>query len=161
MSFGRRIITQRHFTKVGNNNWIFFSKPLSDDEKFDKITLFQIGDVRLKRHILCTGGNPYDPDNWDYYAKRVTRLYLNDPDPKSRRSRLYKRQNGLCPVCETPLDLNEEWEIHHIIPRSKKGSEKLSNLSLLHKTCHRQITYTKNNKLKALFNSAGLDRSAD
>jgi 5-methylcytosine-specific restriction endonuclease McrA len=45
----------------------------------------------------------------------------------------------------------EETEIHHIVPKKFGGGDEFSNLLLLHKECHKQLTYTKSEKLKARF----------
>lgn len=152
----RREIVKRHFTRMGNDKWVFCDVPSRDGFQTDKITLFQIGNVRMKRHLLCTGGNPYDPLNHKYYTERTVRICNVDPNPKSVRSRLSQMQKGLCPVCHMALTREEELEVHHVIPRKEKGSNKLSNLRLIHKVCHKQLTHTKNKKLKAAFKAAGL-----
>ena len=151
-----REIVKRHFTRIGNDKWVFCDVPSRDGFQTDKVTLFQIGNVRMKRHLLCTGGNPYDPSNHKYYANRIVRICNVDPNPKSVRSRLARTQKALCPVCNTALTREEELEVHHIIPRKDKGSNKLSNLKLVHKVCHKQLTHTKSKKLKAAFKAAGL-----
>ena len=62
---------------------------------------------------------------------------------------LYKKQRGLCTVCKEPLGyLKEEaLEIHHIIPVSKWVNNvelnKISNLRLIHKMCHKMIHVSK------------------
>ena len=55
-----------------------------------------------------------------------------------RVSKLIKRQYGRCAICKeyfTPVDIIEA---DHIVPRSKGGSDKYSNLQALHKHCHIQ-----------------------
>lgn len=51
---------------------------------------------------------------------------------------LIRLQNGQCGICGisfTPMDVIET---DHIIPRSKGGPDKFSNLQALHKHCHVQ-----------------------
>jgi 5-methylcytosine-specific restriction endonuclease McrA len=38
----------------------------------------------------------------------------------------------------------EDINLHHIIPRKDGGHYSLTNIAPLHKTCHENITYTKN-----------------
>ena len=62
---------------------------------------------------------------------------------------LYKRQKGLCPLCNTPLGylLEDNLEIHHVdsIADAVKTNQashqvnRLDNLMLVHKTCHKGL----------------------
>lgn len=47
--------------------------------------------------------------------------------------------------------MHEDLEVPHILPRKERGSDELSNLLFLHKTCHQQIMYSKNGHLKAVW----------
>lgn len=38
----------------------------------------------------------------------------------------------------------EDIHLHHIIPRKDRGPHSLTNIAPLHRTCHVNITYTKN-----------------
>ena len=31
------------------------------------------------------------------------------------------------------------WDVHHVLPKSKGGDDRLSNLQMLHINCHKQI----------------------
>lgn len=65
---------------------------------------------------------------------------------EQRRQRILKRDAGLCQACLANGIVNycagKKYGAHvdHIIPRSKGGSEKDSNLQTLCATCHRQKT---------------------
>jgi RNA-directed DNA polymerase len=154
----RKEIFRRHFTKVGNLKWVFNGPPLSmlgNKREIDKVTLFQINYVKMKRHSLCAPLNNFDPKNYKYFEKRIARTSLLTVYTKRIQERLFASQKGLCLVCDSPiLDYDEKAEIHHVIPRSRGGSDKFKNLRLVHKECHHQITYTKNPKLLAAFKDA-------
>jgi len=51
------------------------------------------------------------------------------------------KQEGKCLYCKIRFDELSELNchIHHIIPRSKEGTDALRNLSLLHPECHQQL----------------------
>jgi len=53
-------------------------------------------------------------------------------------------------------NIYEDLEIHHILSKKDRGSDKLSNLLLLHKTCHKQITYSKDEHFKAVWRKQGI-----
>ena len=52
-------------------------------------------------------------------------------------------QDGTCPYCKNQIIeeevVNGEIHAHHMLPRSFKGTEKYSNLRLLHKECHIEL----------------------
>jgi RNA-directed DNA polymerase len=158
----RKTLVKRYFTKVGNLRWVFYGPPLSlpgNEKTIDKVTLFQINYVKMTRHTLCLPLNPYDPENYSYFQKRLARSPI--PMAKNKRTfeRLFKSQKGLCPVCHIPLmEYDDTSEIHHRVPRAKGGSDKFKNLLLLHKSCHLQVTHTKNPKLLAAFKDSGIIR---
>ena len=62
------------------------------------------------------------------------------------KERLFKRQNGICSLCDRPIDpdylLTNGTHIHHINP-IKKGGDKfvLRNLTLTHPWCHRALKH--------------------
>ena len=52
---------------------------------------------------------------------------------------LWKEQGGICPVCTQKITTLTGWHNHHIVWRSKGGSDGADNRVLLHPTCHRQV----------------------
>ena len=84
---------------------------------------------------------------WDY------RLLEADPVPDSLRFQVLKASGGRCALCgitknDSPLDVD------HIIPRSRGGSNDISNLQVLCAKCNR----TKGNKDDADYRPSPLDR---
>lgn len=57
-----------------------------------------------------------------------------------RVEKLYKRQQGYCPLCRRPINgeqiRDNHLHIHHLNPEAKRGDHRLSNLRLLHDDCH-------------------------
>jgi len=51
-----------------------------------------------------------------------------------------KRQKGICPCCGNPITRDDiasnKAHVHHMLPRSKGGTDGLNNLRLLHLSCH-------------------------
>ena len=85
------------------------------------------------------------------YNKWTTWIFerRNVGDISNKWSELYKQQKGICVICKQSLGylLEENLEIHHIEPVSKPSLKdevnQLSNLMLLHKSCHREISVVK------------------
>ena len=69
----------------------------------------------------------------------MSRGYPSDWD--HRRSKVYKRDNYACQNCGRTGGPhgNAELHAHHIVPKSKGGTHKTSNLKTLCKGCHNAI----------------------
>ena len=109
-------------------------------------------------YVLIKGdSHPFDQEQHDYLLKRRIRgAKTNLLLPTPKRIMAWK-QKDICPVCEKNLtNSNEALEIHHIKPILQGGNNELSNLILLHKNCHAQITFTKNPKIIATLKAKGL-----
>ena len=137
-------IFNKYFSKVERNKWI-----LTGMKNQESLKLFQISYVPIRRHVLCRNLNPYDPINVEYFLKRASSHSRHVLLSGKSKDVLVKKQKGICPVCGQHLLNGETLEIHHVIPRIKGGTDKTSNLKLLHKECHRQVTHSKNEKLRA------------
>ncbi len=56
------------------------------------------------------------------------------------KRRLLERQNGVCFICEKPIDLvlqRDALEIDHIIPIASDGKDEENNFALTHEFCNR------------------------
>jgi 5-methylcytosine-specific restriction endonuclease McrA len=77
-------------------------------------------------------------------AMPVHSLFLSKLKPDQRRelvNRLHVRQNGVCFICEKPIDLDlqrDALEIDHIIPIAADGKDEENNFALTHEPCNRR-----------------------
>ena len=53
-----------------------------------------------------------------------------------KRKRLFDLANGICYLCNKPITNMQEANIDHVIPRSRGGSNRMSNLRLTHESCN-------------------------
>jgi len=100
-------------------------------------TLWKHAWTKIKRHTLVKGKfSPDDPTLQKYWRARQANksVFLYGIKPI-----LARKQKGICLVCRQPLDNGELLHVHHIIAKALGGNDKVSNLCLLHKACHRQI----------------------
>lgn len=67
---------------------------------------------------------------------------------QNMRSYLMARENGKCQLCGKEFSKGHPSHIHHILERSKKGSDMPKNLAILHKKCHIKL-HKKGLKLSA------------
>jgi RNA-directed DNA polymerase len=146
-------ILEKYYCKRLGNKWILRCEQ-SDGKS--EMTLFQIPYVEMRRHQLCDSGNPYDPENYEYFKRRLSRSARYSILLGRMRSNLLKIQKGKCPVCTNSLLNGEDLEVHHILPRKDGGSDKPKNLLLLHKECHKQVTNSKNENTIAIWRQQGI-----
>ncbi len=94
--------------------------------------------------------NPEDKEYWEELNK-----IREDKRPFSILRKtdldLAASQNHVCPICFDSLYNGEIYHRHHIIERSKGGSNTFSNLILLHLPCHYQVHNAKNEMKDVLF----------
>jgi len=77
---------------------------------------------------------------------------LNNPEIKGKeyqegnllgyfnsKSYILSRENHCCQLCGKSDSKTDSWRLHHIIERSKGGTDKPDNLALLHKSCHKRL----------------------
>lgn len=90
--------------------------------------------ITSRRHIKVQGNkSPYDGDT-TYWMNRNSRYYPIKPSWKP----IYLRQKGLCPLCNQgfkPFSI-EQIERDHIIPISQGGDDSITNIQLVHRSCH-------------------------
>ena len=119
--------------KKYSNNWILVGQTLINGVKKENFLPKMVW-VGSSQHVKIKGNaSPYDGNN-PYWAVR-TEKYSGF---SHRISKLIKRQYGRCAICEEAFTPFNVIEADHIVPRSKGGSDKLSNLQALHKHCHIQ-----------------------
>ncbi len=91
----------------------------------------------IERHALVKGeASPDDPTLVEYWLKRRAQA-ASELSPRHRR--VAQRQSFRCEQCGGSLFNEEELHIHHIVPRSRGGTNRPENLVLRHLYCHQQI----------------------
>jgi RNA-directed DNA polymerase len=96
--------------------------------------------VPIRYRIKIKGAaNPYDPAWEVYFEERLGVQMAEHLQGRRALLRLWKEQNGLCPVCRQKITKLTGWHNHHIVWRTEGGSDTSENRVLLHPTCHRQV----------------------
>lgn len=57
------------------------------------------------------------------------------PRPMDTPSRLHLKKNNPCPLCGREMVPGPSVDLHHLIPKSKKGKDTV----YIHKICHRKV----------------------
>jgi 5-methylcytosine-specific restriction endonuclease McrA len=55
------------------------------------------------------------------------------------KSFILTREKHTCQLCNKTNLKTNKWRLHHIIPRSKGGTDKPDNIALLHESCHNEL----------------------
>lgn len=128
---GRQWIVRQYFDMSSTNKWRFFGK--GND---DMIFLRRLNDTPTKRHIKVAGTNsPDNPTLHEYWEKRMT----NADKYRSVKGALWRKQKGICVMCNDWLDNGEELDLHHV--DRNRSNNTLGNLQLLHEGCHHKTHY--------------------
>jgi RNA-directed DNA polymerase len=89
----------------------------------------------IKRHIMvqrfASWDDPALEQYWDERKIREIELQLT-----AFMRKVAKQQGYVCPVCKDHLANGEELHDHHLVPKSKGGSNKPGNYVLVHYYCH-------------------------
>ncbi|KPV52532.1 DNA polymerase, partial [Kouleothrix aurantiaca] len=137
---GAHWIKHKYFGTRGARNWVFFGEITRPHQKGQKVWLYTAVRTPIQRHRKIQGAaNPYDPA-WELYFEERLGVKMA-ANLKGRRKLLYlwKAQQGICPVCKQAITELTGWHNHHIVWRSRGGSDHAENRVLLHPNCHRQV----------------------
>jgi RNA-directed DNA polymerase len=136
----RRWIKEKYFPEKGPNRWVFTGVLKSKEGQVKVVRLLAASSIRIERHTkIRAEANPYDPAWETYLEKRLDVHMTARLQGKRWPIQLWKEQRGLCPICNQKTTKITGWYSHHILWRSKGGSERAENRVLLHPTCHQQV----------------------
>lgn len=133
-------VKQKYFTTVGTYNWVFTGGVNDKKGNTKLVHLRRAFDVKIQRHTLIHGNaNPFDPTWETYFEKRLDVKTERNLNGKRRLLHMWKEQKGLCPRCNQKITKITGWHSHHVVWRSKGGTDRAENLILLHPNCHMQL----------------------
>jgi RNA-directed DNA polymerase len=94
----------------------------------------------IVRHTKIKGEcNPYDPAWKPYLSERREAKIGATLRNRPQLLRLWKEQEGICPICNRPITKETGWDNHHMLHKAKGGNNKTENHVLVHPNCHRQV----------------------
>lgn len=143
---GRLKVKQKYFPsgkeykfdgRIYRDNWILNGTKMvkGGDKKVNFLP--HIVWVKSIKHVKIKGDeSPYS--NSIYWAMRSNR---NSPY-NTRVTKLLQNQKQICLWCKQKFTTFDSinWEVDHILPKSKGGKDVYANLQLLHKHCHMEKT---------------------
>jgi RNA-directed DNA polymerase len=136
----RRWVKDKYFPDEGPNRWVFTGVLKGKEGQVKVVRLLAASSIRIERQTkIRAEANPYDP-NWEtYFEKRLDVHMAARLKGKRWLLHLWKEQQGLCPICHQKITKITGWHSHHLLWRSKGGSDGAENRVLLHPTCHQQV----------------------
>jgi RNA-directed DNA polymerase len=131
---GLRWIKDRYWIREGARNWVFACKAENSDRVF---RLVKASDTPIVRHTAVkAAANPFDPAWETYYEGLLDLRTVNSMSGRRQVLALWRNQDGRCATCGEKITRETGWHRHHVVFRSKGGSDQQSNLRLLHPVCH-------------------------
>lgn len=136
----RSWVKLKYFSSHKGRNWTFSGCMSESNGKTRAVHLYRMAETPIKRHIKVRGdANPYDPEWEQYFEKRLDVEMESTLKGRGKLLYLWKEQNGICPICRQKITKQTGWHNHHIVWRTKGGSDRAENRVLLHPNCHREV----------------------
>ena len=130
-----RWVRKVYFRTLRNDNWVFHG----DADEVDR-RLIRAARVPIERHTKVKGAaNPFDLQWEEYFEHRLDVKMVKTLRGRRQLLRLWKEQNGICPVCNQKITELTGWHNHHVEWRVKGGTDKDENRVLLHPICHSKV----------------------
>lgn len=131
----RHWVAKKYFGRVGGREWVFGG--LKPDGVMHHLLL--ASQVSIKRHVKVKGdANPYDQSQEQYFEKRQLERLKENRLWFGKLRLIWERQKHRCPLCGQPFRDDDDWDLHHIVYRTRGGGDEAENLMMLHPNCHRQ-----------------------
>lgn len=128
---GRRWVKKRYFRSEGSRDWLF------NDGTY---RLVHLSAIAVGPHVkVRSDANPYDPKDEEYFDERLNRRMKASLMGRRKLYWLWKKQEGCCPECGAKITKTTGWHVHHRVWRVYGGSDRLTNLQMLHPNCHAQL----------------------
>jgi RNA-directed DNA polymerase len=128
-------IIAKYICTSGGQRWTFHG-----EVEGRRVQLFRAARVTIERHTKVKGAaNPFDPEWEPYFERRLGVKMASTLKGRRQLLRLWKAQEGICPVCKEKITTLTGWHNHHIVWRSLGGPDNETNRVLLHPTCHQQV----------------------
>ena len=132
-------VRKKYFTTEGTYNWVFTGEVRDEEGNTKVVHLRRASEVKIQRHTPIQGtANPFDPAWETYFEKRLDVKTEQNLTGKRQLLHLWKDQNGMCPMCNQKITKLTGWHSHHLIWRSKGGTNRVENRVLLHPNCQTQ-----------------------
>jgi RNA-directed DNA polymerase len=121
----RRRVVLKYWDIAQGQGWAFRCRQ-------KHFSLYRHGRTVIARHVKVRGARSPFGGDWLYWSARLGR----HPGVAPGVARLLKKQQGQCAWCGLFFRHGDVWNVDHIVPKSKGGTDATDNLQLLHRHCH-------------------------
>jgi len=136
----RSWVRRKYFHTRGADQWVFSGEVPGAKGQPETVWLYSAAKMPITRHIkVREHANPYDPAWEMYFEERLGVKMVHTLLGRRKLLHLWKEQDGICPICKQKITTLTGWHNHHIVWRSKGGSDSAGNRVLLHPACHQQV----------------------
>jgi RNA-directed DNA polymerase len=150
-----RWVKDRYFKSEGLRNWVFGTKIKTEDGAAIMVKLVNASDTPIRRHIkIKAEAHPFNPAWEEYFENRLGLQMKESLRGKNKLLFLWYAQEGKCPNCNERITKDTGWNVHYTRRKTDGGKNIVTNLSLLHPNCHRQI-HNREKKVSAGSGNAG------
>lgn len=150
-----RWVKDRYFKSEGLRNWVFGTKIKTEDGAVIMVKLVNASDTPIRRHIkIKAEAHPFNPAWEEYFENRLGLQMKESLRGKNKLLFLWYAQEGKCPNCNERITKDTGWNVHYTRRKTDGGKNIVTNLSLLHPNCHRQI-HNREKKVAAGSGNAG------
>jgi len=118
-------VINKYFHKYKNQNLRF----LTNWNEIPNKIVNQHSDTKISQYYKCKAD----------YSPYASKGYYNFFTDKTLYSKLHKKQEGICKMCNTEIFPSDILEVHHILPRSSEKRNNMKYIWLIHKSCHDQL----------------------
>jgi RNA-directed DNA polymerase len=149
-------VRRRYFGRVENRASVF--KCIAEGRNgWLELRIRTCSEVAIKRHVkIQAEATAFNPRFEAYFEARQSARMENHLAGHRKLLYLWRRQGGRCPICGEPITKLTRWHVHHLIRQVDGGSDSVSNLCLVHPTCHHQHHANPNLKWKLPVEPDGL-----
>ncbi|MEN8214793.1 MAG: HNH endonuclease signature motif containing protein [Pseudomonadota bacterium] len=160
---------EKYFGYKDGRNWVFtdfntgksikaYAKHKVKTGSYARVGYQDVLPAQRKNRPLRVG---YDRSYYDgdtaYWADRLSKGY---GDITPAKAKMLKKQNGICPYCNSRLTNEDLLEAHHKKYRARGGEDKYHNFVLLHRHCHDALhrEQTRKHREHSQFIGGGVDQ---
>lgn len=137
---GRTWVKRKYYRTIRGRKWTFSAEVKGRRGNKETIAIFKLMDIPIERHVKVKGtSSPDDPLLIKYWKDRQTTYGKTYWAKGSKYYKVAENQKWKCTVCGEHLFNGEELHTHHKIRVKDGGTDEITNLEHLHKTCHRQV----------------------
>jgi RNA-directed DNA polymerase len=135
---GKRWIVKKYFHQVGTRFWTFSVPKNQTMENGEPLylRLISASDTDIRRFVkIKSNANPFDESWIWYFEERETDKMRVSLKGRKILTKLFREQNGCCPVCGERITTETGFKVHDAIIENRKVK------MMVHPLCHKELHF--------------------